>query len=112
MCSGNGIKSTTIIRSKRDPTNAQVVHVDGNPSSITTHDVYKAVSEVFGSSNSFDLTKLQIKSVGSQEVVVETIGEDSTRKEEHSTRRKKKLSALADEWPSTQPSPYHECIGQ
>jgi len=78
-----------------DVSNGPRVHVDGNRSSITSHDIYKAASEIMDSSNSYDLSELQYKTEGGQEIVVASAGEAG--RTERSTKRKELLSRTIDE---------------
>ena len=85
-----------------DCSNSRKVHIEpvnGDPFSITPHDVYKAAIEVLGESNSYDLSELQVQTdrESDQKIVVVTVREGAFEREERATKRKKMLSNMLDE---------------
>lgn len=86
--------------------NGKRIELDGDPSTITPHDVYKAVkadSESDAcldlqvvSSNSYDFCNIRCEIEGSKQILVAEVNE--AEKEVRSTKRKEHLSAIMDKW--------------
>ena len=92
------LTSTTVVQG--DCSNSRKVHIEpvnGDPFSITPHDVYKAAIEVLGESNSYDLSELQVQTDRDPKIVVATVREGAFEREERATKRKKMLSNMLDE---------------
>jgi hypothetical protein len=80
-----------------DRSNGPRVLIDGDPSSITPNDVYKAAKDIVGSSNSYDLSELQAESdPRGQTIIVATVQPGEDGRQERSTKRKELLSGKID----------------
>ena len=77
-----------------DRPNGPHVLIDGDPSSITPDGVDKAARDIVGTSNSYDLSELQVES---ETIIVATLQPGEDGGQERSTKRKDLLSATIDE---------------